>query len=52
MNHAMQPIDFAVFFIYFAIVTLYGYWVYQKKKNGIIVSSWHWPALCGAIPQK
>lgn len=29
----MQPIDFAVFFIYFAIVTLYGYWVYQKKKN-------------------
>lgn len=33
MNHAMQPIDYAVFFVYFAIVSLYGYWVYQKKKN-------------------
>ncbi len=33
MTHTMQPIDYAVFFIYFAIVSLYGYWVYQKKKN-------------------
>ncbi|MBX7107213.1 MAG: sodium/sugar symporter [Chitinophagales bacterium] len=33
MTHTMQPIDYAVFFTYFAIVSLYGYWVYQKKKN-------------------
>lgn len=33
MTHAMQPIDYAVFFVYFAIVAAYGYWVYQKKKN-------------------
>jgi solute:Na+ symporter, SSS family len=33
MNHIMQPIDYAVFLIYFVIVATYGYWVYQRKKN-------------------
>src|SRR6202051_4375028 len=33
MNQTLQPIDFMVFFVYFAIVSLYGYWVYQRKKN-------------------
>src|SRR6478735_11168177 len=25
--------DYAVFFIYFIIVSLYGYWVYKRKHN-------------------
>ena len=33
METPMQAIDYVVFFVYFAIVSLYGYWVYQRKKN-------------------
>lgn len=29
----MQLIDYAIFLVYFAGVSLYGYWVYQRKKN-------------------
>src|SRR5215831_10813583 len=29
----MQPIDYLVFLAYFITVSLYGYWVYQRKKN-------------------
>ncbi len=30
MNH-LQSLDFVVFFIYFIVVSGYGYWVYQRK---------------------
>jgi len=33
MNH-LSGIDCAVFFIYFIIVSAYGYWVYRSKKKG------------------
>src|SRR5215510_5537576 len=29
----MQTADYVVFLFYFVIVSLYGYWIYQKKKN-------------------
>lgn len=32
MNH-LSALDCAVFFLYFIIVSTYGYWVYQSKKN-------------------
>lgn len=32
MNH-LSALDCAVFFLYFIIVSAYGYWVYQSKKN-------------------
>ncbi len=30
---SLQTIDFVVFFIYFLIVSSYGYWIYNKKKK-------------------
>lgn len=30
---SLQTIDFVVFLIYFAIVSSYGYWIYNKKKK-------------------
>jgi SSS family solute:Na+ symporter len=30
---SLQTIDFVVFFVYFAIVSTYGYWIYRKKKK-------------------
>src|SRR5882757_6309669 len=32
MNHLRLP-DYIVFFIYFVIVSVYGYWVYHKRKS-------------------
>lgn len=32
MNH-LSALDCAVFFLYFIVVSAYGYWVYQSKKN-------------------
>jgi len=32
MNH-LQTADYAVFLLYFVIVSGYGYWVYQRKKS-------------------
>ena len=32
MNH-LFPVDKAVFFVYFLIVSSYGYWIYRKRKN-------------------
>lgn len=29
----LQTLDYTVFFVYFVIVALYGYWVYQRKKT-------------------
>src|SRR5262245_45094397 len=29
----LQPTDYIVFFIYFIIVAVYGYWIYNKKKK-------------------
>jgi SSS family solute:Na+ symporter len=29
----MQSLDYIVFLVYFVIVTIYGYWVYQKRKK-------------------
>lgn len=34
MNH-LQLSDYVVFFIYFIIVSSYGYWVYHKKKSKV-----------------
>jgi SSS family solute:Na+ symporter len=34
MNH-LQSSDYIVFFIYFIIVSSYGYWVYHKKKSKV-----------------
>src|SRR6476619_6697577 len=34
MNH-LQTLDYVVFFIYFIIVSSYGYWVYHKKKSKV-----------------
>src|SRR5262245_13225991 len=33
MEKPMQPIDYIVFLVYFAIVSSYGYWVYQRRKK-------------------
>ncbi len=30
--HKLQPADYVVFFIYFIVVSVYGYYIYQKKK--------------------
>ena len=32
-NTGLHPFDLAVFFIYFIIVSGYGYWIYQRRKN-------------------
>ena len=32
MNHLRTP-DYIVFFIYFIVVAVYGYWIYHKKKS-------------------
>ncbi|WP_234736358.1 sodium/sugar symporter [Tellurirhabdus bombi] len=32
MNH-LQPADYAVFLLYFILVSGYGYWVYRRRKN-------------------
>ena len=32
MNH-LHSLDYLVFFIYFIVVSGYGYWIYQKKKS-------------------
>jgi len=32
MGQQLQTLDYAVFLIYFVIVTSYGYWIYQRKK--------------------
>ncbi|RYE16301.1 MAG: sodium transporter, partial [Sphingobacteriaceae bacterium] len=37
MNRLQTP-DYAVFLIYFLIVALYGWWVYQRKKTAIASS--------------
>ncbi len=37
MNRLQTP-DYAVFLIYFLIVSLYGWWVYQRKKTAIASS--------------
>jgi len=29
----LEPLDYGVFFIYFIIVSAYGYWIYQRKKS-------------------
>jgi SSS family solute:Na+ symporter len=34
MGSALQSLDYAVFLLYFIIVTGYGYWIYMKKKSG------------------
>ncbi|MFN0214018.1 MAG: sodium/sugar symporter [Saprospiraceae bacterium] len=34
MGSALQPLDYAVFILYFFIVSGYGYWIYLKKKSG------------------
>src|SRR5450432_2015938 len=36
---ALQPADYIVFLVYFAIVSGYGYWVYNKKKKATISAS-------------
>jgi len=33
MKQPMQPVDYLVFAVYFVIVSLYGYWVYQRRKK-------------------
>lgn len=33
MKQPMQSLDYIVFLVYFVIVAVYGYWIYQKKKN-------------------
>ncbi len=33
MGRELQTLDYVVFFIYFIIVSGYGYWIYQRKKN-------------------
>lgn len=32
MGNQLQTLDYAVFLIYFVIVSGYGYWIYQRKK--------------------
>ena len=34
MGSALQSLDYAVFILYFFIVSGYGYWIYLKKKSG------------------
>jgi SSS family solute:Na+ symporter len=29
----MDPLDYAVFLVYFIVVAAYGYWIYQKKRR-------------------
>lgn len=29
----LQTLDYVIFFIYFIIVAVYGYWIYQRKKS-------------------
>jgi solute:Na+ symporter, SSS family len=33
MQNELQTKDYVVFFIYFIVVTAYGYWIYNKKKK-------------------
>ncbi len=33
MNKELSYLDYVVFLVYFVIVSAYGYWVYQRKKN-------------------
>jgi solute:Na+ symporter, SSS family len=33
MGNALQTLDYVVFLTYFVIVSGYGYWIYQRKKN-------------------
>jgi solute:Na+ symporter, SSS family len=35
MNQSLQTIDYAVFLIYFLVVVLYGYWIYNRKKKSV-----------------
>ena len=39
MHHQLQPADYLVFFIYFIIVSGYGIWIYQRKKQKITSSA-------------
>lgn len=32
MNN-LSPIDYAVFIFYFVLISIYGYWIYSRKKN-------------------
>ncbi|HEV7379071.1 MAG TPA: sodium transporter, partial [Dyadobacter sp.] len=29
----LQSLDYIIFFIYFIIVSVYGYWIYNRKKS-------------------
>src|SRR5690242_13835721 len=35
MNNTLTLGDYLVFILYFAMVTSYGYWVYQRKKKAV-----------------
>jgi len=37
--HTLLPADYIVFFIYFIVVSAYGYYIYRKKKSGTMSSN-------------
>lgn len=39
MGSGLQTLDYVVFFVYFIIVSLYGYWIYQQKKQTEVSST-------------
>jgi solute:Na+ symporter, SSS family len=36
---SLQPADYFVFFVYFCIVSFYGYWIYNRKKKAQTTSA-------------
>lgn len=39
MGTQLQTLDYAVFLVYFVIVSSYGYWIYQRKKSASVSSA-------------
>ena len=35
----LQPVDYIIFLVYFLLVSLYGYWIYNRKKQSESTSS-------------
>lgn len=35
MNTTLATIDYVIFIVYFLIVAIYGYWIYQRKKKAV-----------------
>ena len=37
--NVLAPLDYAIFLFYFLMVSVYGYWIYRKKRKSAVAAS-------------